>query len=574
MNTHASTGHWLAQLTYRLIGATPVRSGITVALTIVSQVSLMLGMLLPLKVIMLLGTDQVPDFMPEAFQAWSVKDLIFFLGGLAIVFFLLYIVAERTAVKLIDASARDILRQVNKVVLFENQNQLATNTCKKVMTSLAGLMFTLAVLIFLGFIYPLVTVALAGLILVCAPVVRQLAIYTRITRQPQLLPQHLHNINNGSFLLLFSIIVIDHLYFSAPSILITIVAIILARQISAKMVSSVIDLAQVRQNKEKVSALFFDNHILHSHLPLEGEGIWQLLETEQRRQWIGEALTQAGETNDASQLDIQWLQSGVPHIFAFWVSRQSDPDCYIVKLFDENKRTQGIHEASLLKSPTGKNLPAPGLIFNGQLRGFLVHIFKPEAGFAPLQTLAEAPALIQRFGQQLALCQPSKDISEAYTRAHPLLWQTLTVESIRPILLAATAEQRESVTQFLQKLPDIRQQLSELPTVLHNPSVTGHTLLTDQAGHLLAWQWGQWELDVFGRHLPLNAAGLEQAKDTLAAASDERWQKADLQTIELAMVMSQFERALKSQRWVDAVNLLPRALRLAREIPEAQIAGN
>ncbi|MDO3385345.1 hypothetical protein QWI17_05765 [Gilvimarinus sp. SDUM040013] len=561
MLEHSSTLRWLVALTIRLVQVTPFRSSQAILFTLIAQTALMLGMLLPIKVVMLLGVDRMPSYMPDFLQQWSLESLILSLSGLAVVFFVIYLVGEKLATNLVNSAARDIVQQAGKVVLFENQEQVANNTYKKVVTSLAGIIFTCLVLIFLGFAYPIVAIAIIVAITLVAPAIPGLRAQAQKLQQPQLLMQSLQNINNIGFLLLFALIVCDHLYFIAPSIILTIATIILTRQATGKLVSSIADLANTASNREKVSALFFHNQVLLNHIPVPSEGIWSLLELTTRNVWIEESLNNSDWPGaNYSISDIRWLQTGTPNIFAFWVTSESRDDSCIVKIFDKTRESQSIHEATLLACPTASNLPAPELLNTSIQHGFHVHVLGVPAGFIPLEERTKFLELSQIFHQHLAIIQPDNSITAPYLRSHPLLWQKLNEELLRPLLLACSDQNREDVVYLLENLSSLRQQLSSLPTALQNPTINPHTLLISEDETPISWHWGQWSLDVLGCSFPANMKGMTKIQQALEQRelADNTLNATESVNIELASFTNALFFCMKSQRFNDALDLIPK----------------
>ncbi|MBU2887841.1 aminoglycoside phosphotransferase family protein [Gilvimarinus agarilyticus] len=570
MQQTTNTPHWLWQLAQRLMQLTPFRSSQAIALTLIAQTALMLGMLLPVKIVMLLGMETIPSYMPQLVQQWSREALILSLSGLAVICFLIYLVGEKWATNLINSSVRNIVEQAGKIVLFENQEQVATNTYTKVINSLAGIIFMLVSLVVLSFIYPLTSISTIAVIAASAPAIPVLVRRARQHNQPKLLIQSLQNINNLGFLLIFAIIVVDHLYFSGPSLLFTIATIILTRQATSKLIISVADLANTAELREKNSALFFHDHVLNSHTPINSEGIWALLEIPNRKHWLCDLLEQAsGERPATDTLSIHWLQSGIPNIFAFWV--EADKENYIVKIYDKPRALQCNHEATLLTSESAAQLPAPELLFTGVHKEFRVNVLRIATGYTPLTNRSEFEAIATELQQTLAGCLPPTSITAPYLRSHPLLWKKLDEALVRPLLLACQKDEREQVASLLHNISALRNTLANLPTAFQNNTINPHNILIKEGQSPITWQWGQWGLDVFGCNFPANKKGFSQIQTaiTLRYKNDQALNTVPASDIELASFTNALYYCLKSQRFKDALELVPEINQRLAEMPAA-----
>lgn len=557
MANDTSNLRWLAQLAKRLIQATPVRSALATGATLVSQGALMVGMLLPIKVIMLLGMDAVPSYMPAPLEQMALNTLILLLSGLAVVFYGIYSLGERVANIAVDSSAADMVRQADKVVLFENQNHMAANGYKKVVNSLAGILFALAVLALLGLIYPELSLALIVFTLLCIPFAH--GKYRQSIKQanPQLFNQTLNHLGNISFLLTFAVAIVDHLYSVAPSVLFIIVALILSRQASSKIATSMMDLAEVLRLRDKLSALFFQEHLLSIPPATDSSGIWAELSPQELPHWVSEVIQQAGHTNlKGDNLRIDWLQSTIPNVFVFRASDLASEDAWIIKIYDTSRTSLALHETSLLSSPNAAALPAPRLMHSTVLNGYQVHLLALPKAATALEDRLKLGYSINQIGIALCFWTPPQELVTAYCRSRPLLWQKLQNDFLDTLTITANTEQRQLIAKLNDALPEIRTLLSKLPLVITNPSLNYHTIVQMSEHTFLALQWGQWGLDVLGSNFPPNDGGIKNVCRAVEKLHEDK-PEVNLSAAKLACWLAGIEGCQSGQRFLDALDMLP-----------------
>jgi hypothetical protein len=110
---------WVFSLGRRLISVVPVLTLYSVAATLVSQLALLLAFVLPLKVILLLGSEGIPRYFPEQFRAFDRESLILALSALALVLYVVHLFAERLIGVCVAGGSRKLLLRSRKMVWLQ-----------------------------------------------------------------------------------------------------------------------------------------------------------------------------------------------------------------------------------------------------------------------------------------------------------------------------------------------------------------------------------------------------------------------------------------------------------------------
>src|SRR5699024_1263303 len=86
---------WNASLGVKFLRVVPYATVIIVLLTLISQIAMLLASVLPLKVVLMLGSDGVPRYFPAFLTSLNRDVLIGVLTGGTIGFFIVHIISEK-----------------------------------------------------------------------------------------------------------------------------------------------------------------------------------------------------------------------------------------------------------------------------------------------------------------------------------------------------------------------------------------------------------------------------------------------------------------------------------------------
>jgi hypothetical protein len=132
-----------------------------VILSLFSKVASLLALFLPIKIILLLGYEKIPKYFPDFLISIERDVLIISLSGLAIFFYVLYVVLEFLIVRLESRGTNKLLQNMRKGVKANKNKALPEKVFKRVSRSITGLVFALSIVIFLACIYvPLLALVL------------------------------------------------------------------------------------------------------------------------------------------------------------------------------------------------------------------------------------------------------------------------------------------------------------------------------------------------------------------------------------------------------------------------------
>lgn len=560
---------WSLSLGAKIARVVPKLTFLLVCVALVSQVAMLLASFLPLKVVILLGSEGVPGYLPSPLKAVGRDALIGLLSLITVGFFVVHLMAEKIVDLLTGAATSRLLAKSHKLVLFERQEEVAAGAYQRFSRALAGGVFVALALLGMSFVYPLMTLVILAYLTACVVLILGLGGFSQNFRERlsgKLAPT-LNFAAGVGFFVAFGFLVIDFIFLSPPGVIFAIVSLLLTRMIMLKCVNAIVDLSSLSRQRSKLDALFFHGRVF---VPPSGTGeksVWSLVEPMRRDEWLNAVMKEFVDSwtncNSAS-----WIQSGVPNVVALRV-HDEEAGSFLVKLFEPGRRALALHEATL----TAENisgLPAPELVGNTQIKNYHCLIYRLGDGRQPDRE--EARYLQEEIRGQLLVVQPPQALLQLFSRSKPSLWQRLAdIETNRLLISSGTEKQRELVLRFLEVRNAISEHLRILPLVFVNPDINQSSVYLTEMGHCLL-NWGRWSLDPIGsgwRDGPKQMEKLRTFFETAKAGRKDLHQYP-VEGAELAALTYSFETKCARQLYSEAIDLLP----LMLEKFEASVRSN
>jgi hypothetical protein len=556
---------WSLSLGAKFARVVPWQTSLIVLLTLVSQISTLLAFVLPLKVVILLGSDRIPRYIPEALAAMGHDALIVALGIATVVFFLVYLLAERAIAWITVLASRRLLLKSQKLALFENQEQVAESAYERFSRTVAGGIFAGLALLGLAVFYPnmfWVVTAYAGSVTLLLLTLATLSDSFRERLDAELAA--ILNLTAGiGFFAVFAFLVADFIFLTPPGVIIAIVSLLLSRQIFGRLAGIVQDMSALHTQRTRYDALFFHGRILLREGVKEEKTLWPLLERNSRDEWVSGLLAQRIGDWQAPLRTI-WHPSGVPNVAALRVPRPAEGEEFLIKIFESNRKSLASHESALLSEPP-KGLPAPVFVERTEVKQFPCLVYTLPSG-SPVTNPRRFHQLAISLRAQLLQVEPPAALITRYRRSHPMLWQRADSTSLLRLRVAVdTAEQEQCATEAVQRLPALRQHLDTLPLVLLNPDITQATIWVDEVEEKpLLLNWTRWSLEPAGagwgdreEQLEKLVAALEQGVPKRACLARVHPEQAKLAALTYAL-----EGRLLRQQFPEALDLVARILEL------------
>ncbi len=477
--------------------------------SLISDISILIAFLLPLKIILLMGSTHTLSSLPFFAKSLSKESFILILSVISILFYLIHLSGQYIVSKNIKQGVDVLSNQKNKPILFNNQNTIYSLVIERITRILSSLIFILLSYILLDIIYPEIFIFLIFYIFIIwifFYIIYSLNIkyYFKLTK----------NINNTikiiggiGFLLTFVFIIIDHLYFNAKnSLILMIIAFMITKQVTNNYARIIIDIASIYRYKDKIDMLFFNLH--PSKITIDDNEIfWNLCKKENRTEWVSNTLRKYIDIEKKDIVNIDWYPLEITNIVAFEVTIESiKKDRYIIKLFNQKRELMSNNEADILLSST--TIPALPLIAITTVENYSCHIFKVED--REMILLSEVNDIEMILREDLLNIELSGDLLDIYRKKHIYIWDKLNKEFINRLKIIANKNNEIYIEYFEDKLPIIENILKKLPLRLVNDFSKSANILYNYSSKPVLLNWGNYAIEPLGAGWPNSKEYIEK----------------------------------------------------------------
>ncbi|MFY0992595.1 hypothetical protein [Halomonas sp. C05BenzN] len=546
-------GRWLVSLGAKFAYVVPFRTLLVVLLTLFSQVSHLLAFFLPLKIVILLGSEGMPRYFPPSFAQFDRDLLVVLLGVATVGFFLAHALSERLIDWVTTGAAHLLMERSQKLVLFENQNQIAEGAYQGFARALAGLVFCLLALITLAWLYPEMAMVMSGYLALTAMLV--LACCSRSEGARDWVSSNLNgfmgNLSALGFFTVFGYLVVDFVLLQPPGILVAILSILAGRQSFGRVAAGVGGLYRLYSQREKLDAIFFHGRPLLRVVADQPGSFWQHLAPGERGKWTAPLMQEFCDVDTPEQEEVgnalKWLQPATPDIGVF--TYREDASVLLLKLYAHKRAGAAQHEATLL-ADAPKDLPAPDFLGASKFDSFPCGVYRLEPG--KVVTGRHHRSGLVRVYSQLLLVEMQSPLMARYLRSMSTLPQRMSLVWLERLAVAVvTSKQAQALEGLRRYWQDLRDLLSALPLVIHNPSVKpGALWQAEPSGSLCLLHWEKWSLEPAGAGWPVGDKALEQLIQAHQHACNHRelLRNYPSEHLVLAALTYELEQHVKNQR--------------------------
>lgn len=546
---------WYLGMARALVRNRPGTTSLIIATSLIARVSQTVAFVLPLKVIILLGTPRVPAYIPDAMADLGRSPLIAALAGIALCFYLIHLVLGRFSEKRIQEQAEYLHESAGKLAAIPNQDQSARQAYAKCIASITGISFVALAGFGVGLLYPTLLLVLLSFF-AAAGGTYLLAGRLGVPLTPA---GFLDVAASLGFLSAFSFIVLDFLLKLAPPPLIfALIGFVLSRQLLTSASSALKQISSLWLQRSRIEALFFDGQFLRTGEGDREQRYWQNLAPRNRDQWIPPIVEHALDTT-VTGIETRWIPSGVRGIVTLEVvaavsgSTGSRPRI-LLKVFQARRDTLAQREAAVLTEGDVANLCPPwihqGALQDGPLHAFLISDAEPagESGRSHA---------VKSFRQRLMAHPLPSHFIHKYARTHPFIWERVHGGMLERLRVAATDAEQEVLTHLQELLAEIHALIRALPLQLVIPSLSAHHLFGFENGIRTA-NWTDWRIEPLGSHWPVRRQ--DDVHDLITSVDQTRAERPDVKRVPMesalmSAYLSAFEKAYDAQDFRLAIDM-------------------
>ena len=552
---------WFLSLGKKFLLVSPIRTLAVVLMTLVGQFAYILSFFLPLKIVILLGSDSIPNYFPARFAQLDRDFLIVCLSIATIGFFILNLMFEKITDYVSGTASVSLMKKSQKLVLFENQDVIAANAYQTFSRALAGMVFGLLTILLLAFLYPDMAWVMGGYL---SLVIIILLVFTAKSEYVSSCIQHrlsvlLNNLSAVGFFLVFGFLVLDFVLFEPPGVIIAVMSILAGRQTFSRLAGSVKGFFRLYAQRQKLDVLFFHGRALETSSGIGNSSLWTHLHPDTRKQWV-HALLSEYEIDETALADhkwpLVWHQSATAQSCALIATVGEEQ--YLIKIYDRKKSVGPQHESTLLAdAPT--ELPAPAFMGATQVNGFPCTLFKLRSGApdtSPQSTVIDYELLLQVYS-----VVPPERLVQRFLRSKQTLADRMNKNWLSQAAVAiANTEQKRAAFSIENHWNKLHSLISEVPLALFNPLISASPVWVCNDGNRHVLYWERWGLEPLGAGWPIDSLQLSNLISRHVEIIVRRPDANGVFPEQLALtaLLFGFEKKLRANRLDVACRLLPR----------------
>lgn len=578
---------WLSSFIGRLLRVAPLQVLASILASLCSQVFQIVAFLLPLKVMILLGSPGVPGYFPRFLSGIERERLILLLAAIAVMLYLMHLLMDFIGATLARAGSERLILQPQEGEELVRQQKIALSLYRGVITVASGSVFTLGVLGFLGVFNAQLLALVLGyfvvVFLVGALVLGYLpSLLDRVVVQFR---RVIDVLSACGFLLVFGFLVVDFLYGDAEGLLLGILTLLLCRQMFSRLAMALKSVERLYGHRERallalggqqidefddeLSGDIFEYSDEQSGL-LDGDGraftlgrssagrppFWNMIAPEHCLPWVREALTAEGpSTRETSIEQVDVGRKGELALHVTCGETGQNVEHFLFKAFNRKEAKRVSRAAALLALYPGEVAVRLRAVIERD--GFAAHLYQwAEQVRQPDDVQAVHACREQAFIESCVWPVPEALLGDGLSgglaeRCGQALWARCQAFS-----RWLDVDTRQLVDLFAATPLRLQKALHELPLRLHNPDITLDNIYL-LGGAPKALRWENWTLEPIGSGWPLELGlvRLDQAFAQACQRSEELRALSALQ-VRLAALAFAFEERCARGGYLGACGLL------------------
>lgn len=491
----------------------------------------LLSFFLPLKVILLAGSDGIPNYFqffiePETKAFWIV---VFSLGAVACYFATLMLGFLEKSFS--NEGGVDVLSGADELAVGSHQRK----EIGAYYSRFSGVVASALIVIF-GFVLLAATNSSLATVLVVVVVVEYLLAASVVEYGDHLHPGRLlgwvkYKLQNSldvlgsiNFLLGFFILLMPFLLGGQGNLLFAILSILVMRQSFGAMKDIVKAIVDLWKDRQKIDPMIFRHHQVVRPEPSIMLSLKRAFPREKRGGMAKENLAIEGD------IECRWKDSSIKGVYSFHLWSDGQEKHWLQQVFPKKQLHLLEHESLLFSNVSRSMLMAPLTVARVNVGPFECQICEYGNGVTPEKDEWEAivPKLVKYFW---SMGLPH-DLLESYSTSRRTLGGRLTREYLQRMEVAVDTPENEAVyVEMLAAYPRVKQIISRLPLYVYNPDMIRKNAVFDGGGNVLIMSWGRWSIEHIGSSVP-SCLGRDDLEEILVEVRKNRGLKEDELTLD------------------------------------------
>src|SRR5690554_4345608 len=465
----------------------------------------MLAFFLPLKVVLLAGSDGVPRYFQFFIEASDKKSWIMLLSLCAVGFYLLTLVLDALIKSLSESGGTEVLQGANEIAVASRQREEVKGYYSRFSGIAANVIVVVLGYAIIGLLNPLLVVALMTLVLLqflfTAWVVQHGDHLKpgRLLRMVKLkLGAYLDVLGSINFLSGFFVLLIPFLLYGDGNLLVAILSILLMRQTSGALKGIASATSDLWKKRLQVDPMIFRHRQAVRIERAVSMNLRQaFIKSEREELAHGYLERQGGES--LGRVESYWEDSPVKGIYTFHL--RDDDRHWLQRVFPKSQLHLLEHEQFLFDNLDRACVLAPDQVARFSVGPFECHV--AEYGEGECIALDEWETLLPELTQFYWSLEIPQPLLDAYITSRQTLEGRLTPELFKRLEVALdTPRVEKDYARFMERLSRIKSLISEVPLYIYNPELIRRNVIKRANGDPLVMSWGRWSVEHLGVAMP------------------------------------------------------------------------
>ena len=487
---------WSAKFIASTLRLVQRESALAIILSITSQLSLIIAVFLPIKILFLLEGERVPRFFPPSLRDFDRDTLVLWMALLALLAFLVHVSTRSLFQSQLVRGSRKIISQSDKLPMFKKDEESVEQTFKQVTLIASSTIFAVLSLVFLALFYVEV---FFGLIIFLFLIL--FVLLFSLAKNSGKREDSLEKIVNSQrvfstigFLVIFGLVLVDFLTGTGPNLIWALLSILLARQVLSRVPNVSRGLLRLFRKRFAVSAMVYRN-FPKKPPPLTSAS--DLARWVSQGSWTSDVINLLSSVDGSrpwTSEDLTWMMTSTNQHLDFAATTPNGKPKFIVRVYSATNQLQASREKEVLLAGI-TDLPAPELVKAGMIQSLPCHVLNVShlthvaSGWPNRKTL-----LLERLWE----VSPTEDLVQRFNRSTGTLLSLISESTCRR---AAEVSANLGITIKKSEIAHVverKAQFDDLPLVLDSGAIALEHVWQGEDGRPVLMYWGNWSLQPMG----------------------------------------------------------------------------
>lgn len=489
-----------------LAKAAPGKIALIIVAMAFARAASVLALLLPLKVVILAGSEGIPRYFQFFIGPDEKTQWIIYLALSSIALYLIKIALDSFSESVLQDVSMRAVDNATKLNVLNNQEDKAKSYLAQFCRVSSYSLFFLSGLAIILFIQPslfvFIVVALSSFLMLTLLILSggddispgKLKAYVQ-----RRFRNYVNTISSILFLLSFLAILTPLLVGEVErNLIFSLLSLLLVRQMLTVGSSGMVAAVALSKNKDQIDGLLHPKKVYKKKEKKISVAFRDMFSRPERDVLINEKLGNGGGSYHS-----RWEDFYILGCFRFSIANfdnSNDPPL-LLNVFMPYRKHYLENEEFLFEHVGRNEVMAASLVARFPYKAFECQVV--ESGDA-VESPAAFKAAEKKILEKLWCVIPGDSLVSAYRSSHSLLHDRINPELLDKVRVAINSDSEEENYKWMtENLPSIKSSVASLPLCIHNPDINRTTVVAKgEPASYLVTTWVRWRIDPLGAYVP------------------------------------------------------------------------